>query len=108
MPAGVSAGQRFHITLRIVPRPARRFHMTLDDELLGIINQAASIAAEAAIDAFGKNVPPAHVAWDFLEQLYESEVLPRPERLPLTMPPGFRIAYEYHCATRTITGAYEA
>ncbi len=80
--------------------------MTLDEELHAIINDAAYIAAEAAVDAFGTEYPSAAVAWDFLEQLYESEIIPRPTRLPQRMPPEFADLYVCHCHVRVATNAH--
>lgn len=55
-------------------------------QILWAVDEAAQLAAESAVDAHGENPPPAEVAWEFLEQLYESDEIERPTVLPHFMP----------------------
>ena len=59
------------------------------------IDEAAKLAAQSAVDAFGSEAPNADVAWDFLnDQIYcESE---RPAGLPEFLPNQFRCDYRRH------------
>jgi hypothetical protein len=61
-----------------------------------ILKAAAKEAAEAATDAFGRgHEPPAHVAYNFISQLWYDEDDPSLVYLPVTeMPPEFEAAYK--------------
>jgi hypothetical protein len=77
--------------------------------VLWAIEEAAAEAAQCAVDAFGKNVPSAEVAWDFLnEQVYGSGEVTRPEALPEFMPRQFKRGYERHCRTLLQSNAHTA
>ena len=68
-------------------------------QILWSINDAAQHAAEAAVDAFGKEVTGAETAWEFLnEQVYGSGDVQRPNGLPEFMPRQFGHDYRRHCA----------
>ena len=62
------------------------------------INQAAEFAAESALDAFGAaEVPPAHVAWNFLnEMVYGDDQIERPAGLPTALTRQFKHDYRRH------------
>lgn len=59
------------------------------------IDEAATLAAQSAIDAFGKDVPSAEVAWAFLnEQVYIE--IERPAALPEFLTNQFKHDYRRH------------
>lgn len=66
-------------------------------QILWAIDQAAELAAQSAIDAHGENPPSAEIAWDFLEQIYESEEIERPAALPQFLTRQFKHDYRRHC-----------
>jgi len=67
-------------------------------QMLWAIDKAAQHAAEAAVDAFGKDVPSAETAWDFLnEQVYGSGEVSRPNGLPEFLTRQFKHDYRHYC-----------
>jgi hypothetical protein len=66
--------------------------------ILWAIDEAAQLAAQSAVDAFGDELPSAQIAWDFLnEQLYGSGEIERPVALPDFLPRQFKHDYRRHC-----------
>jgi hypothetical protein len=70
-------------------------------QILWAIDQAALVAAEYALDAFGRDpgsaFPAAEEAWDFLnEHIYLERGVKRPEALPDFLPAEFKYDYYSH------------
>jgi hypothetical protein len=69
-------------------------------QIIWAINDAAELAAESAFDAFGADpnaeFPPAAVAWDFINTLYDDGEIPRPPALPTLLLRQFKHDYARH------------
>jgi len=70
-------------------------------QILWAINDAAELAAESALDAFGSDpaaeLPTPEVAWEFLnESLYGEDGLARPAALPEFLTRQFKHDYRRH------------
>jgi hypothetical protein len=73
-------------------------HAMTYQQVLWAINDAAEVAAESAVDAFGQELPSAEVAWEFInEQLYGSAEIERPAALPHFFTRQFKHDYCRHC-----------
>jgi hypothetical protein len=73
-------------------------HAMTHQEVLWAINDAAEVAAESAVDAFGQELPSAEVASEFIdEQLYGSTEIERPAGLPPLFTRQFKHDYRRHC-----------
>jgi hypothetical protein len=67
-------------------------------QVLWAINDAAEAAAESAVEAHGVEVPSAEMAWEFINELYDSGEIERPAALPQFLPRQFHKDYRRHCA----------
>jgi hypothetical protein len=67
-------------------------------QVLWAINEAAEAAAESAVEAHGAEVPSAEMAWEFINELYDSGEIERPAALPQFLPRQFHKDYRRHCA----------
>ena len=67
-------------------------------QILWAINEAAEAAAESAVDAHGAEVPSAEIAWEFINELYDSGEIERPAALPQFLTRQFHKDYLRHCA----------
>jgi hypothetical protein len=88
----------YHINIRLPLRD--QVALLHKAQAADAIDQAAELAAESAIDAFGDqpaDIPPPKMAWDFLnEHVYGDDEVPRPAALPATMPRQFTHDYRRH------------
>ena len=74
-------------------------------QILWTIDDAAEHAAQAAVDAFGSDVPSPEVAWEFLnEQVYGSGEVARPPALPTFLTRQFKHDYCRHCRVLLAAG----
>ena len=55
-------------------------------QILWAINEPAEAAAESAVEAHGAEVPSAEMAWEFINELYDSGEIERPAALPQFLP----------------------
>ena len=55
-------------------------------QVLWAINDAAEVAAESAVGAFGQEVPSAEVAWEFINEFHQCGEIERQAALPEPIP----------------------
>jgi len=72
-------------------------------QILWAINDAAELAAESALDAFGSDpaaeLPSPEVAWKFLnDSVYDQDGIVRPVALPAFLTRQFKHDYRRHIA----------